>query len=77
MRVYREETIQKWINNLPITPWSREDTEKLRALYLDSDTVMSEIKQCFPDRSENAIYLKANRLGIQRPILELTIREGV
>ena len=51
-----------------IREWTDEEVELLRDLYTSTRT-FDEIVEKFPKRTENAIRLKASRLGIKRPIL--------
>jgi hypothetical protein len=53
--------------------WSQEELKKLRELYPRLDKTIGEIASEFPGRTRNAVLLKANRLGLIRPIL---IRDG-
>jgi hypothetical protein len=46
--------------------WSDKEVERLRELY-PSEKTFEEIVEKFPHRTENAIRLKASRLGIKRP----------
>jgi predicted Zn finger-like uncharacterized protein len=46
--------------------WSDEEVERLRELYTSNKT-FDEIAEKFPKRTDNAIRLKASRLGIRRP----------
>ncbi|MDP6458977.1 MAG: hypothetical protein QGF78_06605 [Candidatus Bathyarchaeota archaeon] len=48
------------------TPWSEVEERMLRFMYL-AGTSFDEIGQEFPERSSNAIRLKASRLGLKRP----------
>lgn len=56
------------------SPWSEVEERMLRFMYL-AGTSFDDIGQAFPERSPNAIRLKASRLGLKRqhissPILE-------
>jgi len=51
-----------------IQEWTDEEVKLLRDLYTSNKT-FEEIVERFPKRTENAIRLKASRLGIKRPIL--------
>ena len=46
--------------------WTDEDTLKLRTIYPDINYTIDEIMQEFPTRTQNAIRLKASRLGLER-----------
>jgi translation initiation factor 2 beta subunit (eIF-2beta)/eIF-5 len=48
--------------------WSEKEIKRLRELYTSNQT-FDEIIKKFPSRSENAIRLKASRLGLKRPII--------
>jgi len=48
--------------------WTDEEVERLRTLYTSNRT-FEEIAERFPIRTNNAIRLKASRLGLKRPIL--------
>lgn len=52
-----------------IKEWTAEERQKLRDLYRDHRLTIEEICAKFPDRTDNAIRLKASRLGIHRPLL--------
>jgi hypothetical protein len=47
--------------------WSQEELKKLRELYPRSDKTIEEIVSQLPGRTQNAIRLKASRLGLIRP----------
>ncbi len=47
----------------------------LRYMYL-AGTAFDEIGQAFPERSPNAIRLKASRLGLKRPSIASSILES-
>jgi len=47
-------------------PWTEEEVWKLRRLY-PSEVSFEEIVEAFPNRTPNAIRLKASRLGLKRP----------
>ena len=51
-----------------VKEWTDEEVELLRDLYTSNKT-FEEIVDKFPLRTENAIRLKASRLGIKRPII--------
>jgi translation initiation factor 2 beta subunit (eIF-2beta)/eIF-5 len=51
-----------------IKEWTDEEVERLRELYTSNKT-FDEIVDKFPMRTENAIRLKASRLGIKRPFI--------
>jgi predicted Zn finger-like uncharacterized protein len=51
-----------------IKEWTDEEIERLRQLYTSSKT-FDEITEKFPSRTDNAIRLKASRLGLKRPLL--------
>ena len=51
-----------------VKEWTDEEVELLRDLYTSNKT-FDEIVDRFPRRTENAIRLKASRLGIKRPII--------
>lgn len=48
--------------------WTDEEVERLRELYTSNRT-FEEIAERFPLRTDNAIRLKASRLGLKRPIV--------
>ena len=48
--------------------WTDEEVKRLRELYTSNKT-FDEIVEKFPLRTENAIRLKASRLGIKRPLI--------
>lgn len=48
--------------------WTDEEVDLLRDLYTSNKT-FDEIVDKFPERTENAIRLKASRLGIKRPVI--------
>ena len=50
--------------------WTREEIDKLRFYYTKTAYLMEDIAEVLPNRTVNAIYLKANRLGLKRPIPE-------
>ena len=47
--------------------WSQEELQKLKDLYSRPDKTIEEIVSQLPGRTQNAIRLKANRLGLHRP----------
>ena len=51
-----------------VKEWTDEEVERLRELYTSNKT-FDEIVDKFPLRTENAIRLKASRLGIKRPLI--------
>jgi len=51
-----------------VKEWTDEEVERLRELYTSNKT-FDEIVDKFPLRTENAIRLKASRLGIKRPYI--------
>ncbi|MFH1179309.1 MAG: MJ0042-type zinc finger domain-containing protein [Candidatus Bathyarchaeota archaeon] len=51
-----------------IKEWTDEEVESLRELYISNKT-FDEISEKFPLRTDNAIRLKASRLGIKRPFI--------
>ena len=51
-----------------VKEWTDEEVERLRELYISNRT-FDEIVEKFPLRTENAIRLKASRLGIKRPYI--------
>ena len=55
--------------------WSEGEERMLRFMYL-AGTSFDEIGQAFPERSPNAIRLKASRLGLKRPYVSSSILES-
>lgn len=51
-----------------IKEWTDEEVKRLKELYTSNKT-LDEIVDKFPLRTENAIRLKASRLGIKRPYI--------
>ena len=51
--------------------WTTEEMSELARMYQDPNYLISEVVELM-DRSENAIRLKASRLGLSRPVLELS-----
>lgn len=51
-----------------IQEWTDEEVERLRKLYTSNRT-FDEISEKFPLRTDNAIRLKASRLGLKRPLI--------
>jgi hypothetical protein len=51
--------------------WTANEEEKLERLYPDPHITFEEITKALPGRSPNAIRLRANRLGLKRPVLEV------
>jgi len=47
--------------------WTKEEIAILKDLYQSSDYLIEEISEALPGRSENAIRIKAHRLGFERP----------
>jgi hypothetical protein len=47
--------------------WSQEELKKLKELYPRPDKTIEEIVSQLPGRTQNAIRLKASRLGLTRP----------
>lgn len=56
-------------------PWSDEEEMKLRFLYI-SGRPFDEIESELPERSTNAIRLKASRLGLRRPSASMAKAES-
>jgi hypothetical protein len=54
--------------------WSDEEEVKLRTLYISARS-FEEIDKEFPDRSPNAIRIKASRLGLRRPEVSVSNNE--
>jgi len=50
-------------------PWTSEDLDILRKVYIKIEISIEEMMMIFPGRTRNAIWLKANELGIRRPNL--------
>lgn len=48
--------------------WTEEEIQRLKRLY-PSDTSFEEIVEAFPNRTSNALRLKASRLGLRRPTI--------
>jgi hypothetical protein len=55
--------------------WSEGEEQTLRFMYL-AGTSFDEIGQAFPERSSNAIRLKASRLGLKRPSISSSILDS-
>jgi hypothetical protein len=51
-----------------VNEWTDEEVKRLKELYTSNKT-LDEIAEKFPLRTENAIRLKASRLGIRRPYI--------
>lgn len=51
-----------------VKEWTDDEVQRLRELYTSNKT-FDEIVEKFPLRTENAIRLKASRLGIKRPYI--------
>ena len=51
-----------------VKEWTDEEVERLKELYTSNKT-FEEIAERFPLRTDNAIRLKASRLGLKRPII--------
>ncbi|MFP3950607.1 MAG: SANT/Myb-like DNA-binding domain-containing protein [Candidatus Bathyarchaeia archaeon] len=47
--------------------WTNAEIERLKRLY-PSNMVFEEIVDMFPERTANAIRLKASRMGLRRPL---------
>jgi DNA-directed RNA polymerase subunit RPC12/RpoP len=47
--------------------WTEREMDKLRFLYISRRT-FDEIIDSFPNRTANAVRIKASRMGIKRPI---------
>ena len=60
---------------MPKSPWSQVEKQILRFMYL-AGTSFDEIGEAFPERSSNAIRLKASRLGLKRPAISSSILES-
>ncbi len=56
-------------------PWLEAEERMLRFMYL-SGTSFDEIGEAFPERSPNAIRLKASRLGLKRPPISSSVLES-
>jgi len=48
--------------------WTTQETQLLRDLYPSTNYILEEIRKKLPNRTPNAIRLKASRLGLRRPI---------
>ena len=48
--------------------WTENEIERLKWLY-PSDRPFEEIVEAFPERTSNAIRIKASRLGLRRPTI--------
>jgi hypothetical protein len=48
--------------------WKEVEIKKLKRLYI-SEKLLEEVMEAFPERTENAVRLKASRLGLKRPEL--------
>jgi len=46
--------------------WTDDEIDRLRTYYPDPRLTFEEIMKMFPERSPDAIRLKASRLGIER-----------
>ena len=57
------------------SPWSKVEERMLRFMYL-AGTSFEEIGRAFPDRTPNAIRLKASRLGLKRPSISSSFLES-
>ena len=51
-----------------IQEWTDEEVERLKELYVSNRT-FDEIAEKFPSRTDNAIRLKASRLGLKRSLI--------
>ena len=54
------------------TEWTEDEVGKLRSIY-PSDRAFEEIVKAFPNRTPNAIRLKASRLGLKRPTIPSSV----
>jgi len=50
--------------------WGKGELEKLSKLYDDNKATIEEMMLQLPGRTENAIRLKASRLGLARPVID-------
>jgi len=50
--------------------WDKAELEKLEKLYKDKDVTVDEMRLQLPGRTEDAIRIKANRLGFNRPLTD-------
>jgi len=57
--------------------WDDIDIEKLERLYKDEDMSVNEMMLQLPGRTADAIRLKANRLGFNRPLTDKNVPEVV
>lgn len=48
--------------------WTEIEIKNLKRLYI-SEKLLEEVMEAFPERTENAVRLKASRLGLKRPAL--------
>lgn len=46
--------------------WTDTEIKKLRKMYANTDFTIDEILKEFPNRTMNAVRLKASRIGIER-----------
>lgn len=62
---------------LKIIKWSKEDLSILSDVYTKIEISIEEMMMIFPGRTRNAIWLKANRIGIKRPnLIEILSQRG-
>jgi len=54
------------------TDWTENEIQRLKRLY-PSDVSFEEIVVAFPERTRNALRLKASRLGLRRPLISSSI----
>lgn len=54
------------------TEWTEEEIGRLRRLY-PSERSFDEIVEAFPNRTSNAIRVKASRLDLRRPTLPSSV----
>lgn len=55
--------------------WTEDETRKLMRLY-PSEICFEEIVDAFPNRTPNAVRLKASRLGLKRPTLPASLLQS-
>jgi hypothetical protein len=51
--------------------WTKEELKLLSKAYTDPELSIEEIMELLPGRTEPAIRIKASRLGIRRPVIEV------
>ena len=57
-----------------IKKWSPQELKKLETLY-SNELSFEDVLTAFPERTENAIRIKASRMGLRRPLPTIELHQ--